>query len=150
MVVQRTRWGIGQPFAFAVAGGPEQFHVVADLRSEKDAATVGGPHRHIAAAGVKIRDIEELDGALVSAAVGHLSQLRAVGANEVGMAVAVRPGEEQQFASVRRPGRPKIEGMPGLDVSSLGAIRESNVYLVVLVVGNPLAIRRTTETVSES
>ena len=140
---------VREPLAAAVEPGLEQLDVRADLGRVEDRAAVGRPDRRVAAAAVEVGDVEELDHAPVAAAIGQLPQARAVGPDDVRMAVVMFAGEEEHPLAVGRPRRGEVERLTGLDLHGVRAVGVGQEDLIALVVGDPPAVPRAAEAVGE-
>ena len=111
-----------------------------DPRREDHLPAVVRPDRHIARAAMKIGNIEKLHHATIAVAVADLPQPRAVGPDDVRMAVVMLPRHKQQPLAVGGPGRRKDERVAGIDLLALATVGIGEPHLVVLVVGDPPAV----------
>jgi hypothetical protein len=109
MVVQRTGRRIRQPLVLAIECSAEQFHAASDLACVEDGPSIDRPDRHIAAAAVKVGNVEERDHSLVSQPVRDLPQPRSVRTHHMGMAVVMLSRKKQEPGTVGRPLGREIE-----------------------------------------
>ena len=108
-----------------------------DPRREDHLLAVVRPDRHVARTAMKIGDVEKLHHATVAVAVADLPQPRAIGPDDVRMAVVVLPRHEQQPSAVGGPGRREDERVAGVDLLAVATVGIGEPHLVVLVVGDP-------------
>jgi hypothetical protein len=101
VIMRCAGFRICEPLSGTIEHDLKKLDALANLRGIKNRSTIDCPDRHIAAASMKIRNIQEFGHTSIASPIRKLSQARSIRLDDMGMAIVMLPRNEQQPLTIR-------------------------------------------------